>query len=278
MGRVKMTMIAGTAAIMSTAAAAADLPPVYAPVRAPVVEEFSGWYLRGDIGFSNQRVGSLFNNQVNNSTPGITLVNIDKSFDAASLFGLGIGFQFNNWLRFDVTGEFRSRANFHGLDVVTVAGIGSQPDVYSASKSEWLVLANVYADLGTWWCLTPFVGAGVGFARNTIHSFVDFATNVAPDPASGSTGFAREASKWDFAWALHAGLAYRATPGLTIELAYRYVNLGDALTGDLVSFDGTQNLGPMHFRDLTSHDVKLGVRWSLQPEPMRYMPPLVTKG
>ena len=33
-------------------------PPPYAP---PVVEDFGGWYLRGDIGFSNQRVDRLNN-------------------------------------------------------------------------------------------------------------------------------------------------------------------------------------------------------------------------
>jgi opacity protein-like surface antigen len=132
-------------------------------------------------------------------------------------------------------------------------------------------LANAYFDLGTWWCLTPFVGAGVGFARNTIHDFQDIGTSV------GSVAFGETTSKWNFAWALHAGLAYKVTPGFTVELAYRYLDLGDAESGDLVTYLGGNAVNnPMLFRDITSHDFKLGVRWSL--EPAYVPPPLVRKG
>ncbi len=36
-----------------------------------------------------------------------------------------------------------------------------------------LVLANAYVDLGTWWCVTPFIGAGVGGARVTMANYTD---------------------------------------------------------------------------------------------------------
>ena len=35
------------------------------------------------------------------------------------------------------------------------------------------MLANGYVDLGTWWCVTPFIGAGVGTARVTIANYTD---------------------------------------------------------------------------------------------------------
>jgi hypothetical protein len=38
-------------------------------------------------------------------------------FDSAGIFGLGVGYQVNNWFRADVTGQYRGNANFHGLDV-----------------------------------------------------------------------------------------------------------------------------------------------------------------
>ena len=46
-----------------------------------------------------------------------------------------------------------------------------------------------------------------------------------------STTYADDQSKWNFAWALYAGLAYQVTPSFTVELAYRYVNLGWRSTG-----------------------------------------------
>jgi opacity protein-like surface antigen len=94
-------------------------------------------------------------------------------------------------------------------------------------------------------------------------------------------GYADAASKWNFAWAAHAGVAYRVTPALTLELAYRYVDLGKGITGDIIQYDGTNSVvNPMEFKNITSHDVKLGVRWMLgEPEPVYAPPPpLVRKG
>src|SRR5438046_861255 len=164
---VKSLIAAGAATLLSSAAFAADMaiappPPMYAPP--PVVEDFGGWYLRGDIGFSNQRVDRLNNAlDANNLTSNQRL-----GFDTAGIFGLGVGYRFNNWFRADITGQYRGNANFHGLDVITFnngGALGNGADTYGASKSEWLFLANAYADLGTWWCITPFIGAGVGTAR-----------------------------------------------------------------------------------------------------------------
>jgi opacity protein-like surface antigen len=280
MRKFKALALAGAAMFLSVPAAlSADLPPLIHKAPPPVpVEEFGGWYLRGDIGMSNQRVGELFNELYN--TPGVVVTNLDKGFDSAPIYGFGVGYQFNSWFRADVTGEYRGKANFHGLDIYTpepASGTGVGSDDYSGSKSEWVFMANAYVDLGTWWSLTPFVGAGIGAAYNTIHHFRD--TNV----PTGGVAYADSASKWNFAWALHAGVAYNVTPGLTIELAYRYLSLGDAQTGDVITYNGVSTIdNPMHFRDLTSHDIKLGVRWLLDqpvaPPPPDFGPPLVSKG
>jgi opacity protein-like surface antigen len=271
MGRVRITLLAGAAAIVSTSALAADLPPVMYH-KAPVVEEFSAWYLRGDIGMSNQKVDRIHNILMDDA-PQFTWV--DKGgFSSAPIFGLGVGFQLNNWLRFDATGEWRGGATFQAMDRFFNTGTDRvNTNDYTAVKSEWVLLANAYFDLGTWWCLTPFVGAGVGFSRVTIDHFRD--NNI----IEGGGGVADAASKWNFAWALHAGLAYRVTPGFTVELAYRYLNLGDGITADVFNIDGTNSTigNGTTFHGLTSHDLKLGVRWSLDAMPA-YAPPLMRKG
>ena len=66
-----------------------------------------------------------------------------------------------------------------------------------------------YLDLGTWWCFTPFVGAGIGVSPTHGHSFTDIGTTGRGAPASRYAD--ADASKWNFAWALHAGLAYKVT-------------------------------------------------------------------
>ena len=273
--RLKLSALAVVASVaVFNGAHAADMP---APVLAPAVD-YSGWYLRGDIGFSNQSVGSLFNvNYANFSS----VQNIDKGFDAAPFFGLGVGYTVNNWLRFDVTGEYRGAANFHGLDVGAIPAGGFADDRYTGSKSEWTFMFNGYVDLGTWWNITPFVGAGVGFSRNTISNFGDISVCLNSNScvaSGGSDAFGPTASKWNFAWALHAGLAYQVYRNVTLELAYRYIDLGNAESGNLVAFDGTNNIvNPMEFHHLTSQDIKLGVRFNFggyEPPP----PPLRSRG
>jgi opacity protein-like surface antigen len=224
-------------------------------------EQFAmGWYLRGDIGFSNQQVSKLENAFLPNNAN-----HISSDFSSAGIFGVGLGMQFNNWLRADVTGEYRMKADYNGLDVI---------------GKEMLFLLNAYMDLGTWWCVTPFVGAGIGFARVTISDFID---NSISKP---SIAFGGEESQWNFAWALHAGLAYQATNNLAIEFAYRYTNLGDGMAGDVITYTGDNVINnPTTFKNITSHDFKLGLRWTCCDEPApppppvpMYQPPVISKG
>jgi len=276
MRSVKSFIAAGAVSLLSSGAFAADLPiaapPMYAP---PPPAEFGGWYLRGDIGMTNQQMKSL-----NNPDPNAALfTSVGTGFDSATLFDLGVGYQFNNWFRADVIGQWRGRANFHGSQFTDAFAGSALVDNYSGSKSEAVVMVNGYVDLGTWWCVTPFIGAGVGTSYNKISGFRD-------DGFGDSFGVARPSSfvyatdngKWNFAWALHAGLGYHVTPNVALELGYSYMNLGDATTGANSNFAGTATSQfPWTMKDITSHDLKLGVRWYLDSLPV-YAPPLVRKG
>jgi opacity protein-like surface antigen len=276
MRSVKSLVAAGAASLLSSVAFAADMPSIappppmdYAP---PPVEDFGEWYLRGDIGFSNQRVERLNNVlDVGNATSVQSL-----NFNTAGFYGLGVGYRVNNWFRADVTGEYRGNSQFFGTDRITYPG-GIGTDTYHATKNDWVVLANAYVDLGTWWCITPFIGAGVGVAYNKIEHFRD--TNV----IAGGGGWAESGTKTNLAWALHAGASYKVTSNFAVELSYRYLNLGKAETGTLVNLDPTlvsgNPLAPVTFNNLQSHDVMLSMRWLLQqeaPPPPPY--PIMRKG
>jgi opacity protein-like surface antigen len=275
-------LAAGAVAILSTAAFAADMPiappPMYGP---PPVQDFGGWYLRGDVGMTNSRA-TLHVNNYDTLPAGSNLQQLGHGFSGGTSWGLGVGYQFNSWFRADITGEYRSRVNFTGTDFATIPAFGPISDVYNGGFKSWVGLVNVYADLGTWWCLTPFVGAGIGAAHVETTGLQDSGalfTNVGgQNVVTGASYFANGASTTNFAWAAHAGVAYRVTNSFTVELAYRYLDMGTAVHGNGRSFDGS-NAGPssFQFRDLTSQDLRLGVRWTccdVPPPP----PPLVTKG
>lgn len=242
------------AAIAIPSAQAADLS--YEPV--PVAPEvFGGWYLRGDIGYSNQQVDKLDNVLYD------TAEDVDNKFadfDGGVTFGGGIGYRFSKWFRADVTGEYRSKTDFSGYDIYTFQG-ADFPDHYDAKKSEILALANGYVDLGSWHGLSPFIGAGVGMANVEISGFTDTGIGVSGDPSSA---YGADHDEWNFAWALYAGVGFEVNEALTLELAYRYLDMGDGESGDLIASDGTDDFdNPMEFKDITSHDVRLGVRYAI---------------
>lgn len=238
---------------------AADMPEPIIEVEQP---SYGGWYLRGHIGMSNQRVKSL--DTVLFDDPGIIEHGwLDKGkFGSAPIFSVGVGYQYNDFLRGDITAEYRGASEFNALDYVTYntgAGVVTRTNDYRAKKSEWLFLANAYADVGTFYGITPYVGAGIGASRNTISGYRDI--NI----INGGGSYAGSASKWNLAWALHAGVGIKATERMTVDLGYSFVNLGDARTGTIFNDDPALNLpnDGMHFKDITSHDFKLGVRYSL---------------
>ncbi len=83
---------------------------------------------------------------------------------------------------------------------------------------------------------------------------------------TGGVAYADAASKWNFAWALHAGVSYKINSQLSFEFAYRYANLGDGITGDIITYTGISTVNnPMEFRNITSHDLKFGLCWLLEP-------------
>jgi len=276
MRSVKFLLAAGAATLISSTAFAADMPiappPMYAPPAQPA--DFGGWYLRGDIGFSNQQFKDLRSTDAALYAP---LVSFEQtsSVNTGGIFDVGVGYQFNNWFRADVIGQYRGKSNFLATDIYSFTNAGaitSGVDTYTGTKSEWLFLANGYVDLGTWWCVTPFIGAGLGASRVTISNFVD--TNT----PTGGVNVSGPGSKWNFAWAAHAGVAYTISPSVTLELAYSYVNLGNGVTANSHNFNAPLSPYVFEVKNITSNDLKLGVRWNLDSPPVYAPPPLVTKG
>jgi opacity protein-like surface antigen len=248
---------------MSTAAGfAADIieePPVIEP---EVIVAAGGWYLRGDLGMSNQQLHGGLSNELFDTVD--TLEFLDEGhFSSAPTFQVGVGYQWNEWMRFDATAQYRGKSEFSALDRYEVVDDGDPTtwdgaNDYSAKKSEWLLLANAYVDLGTFSGITPYVGGGLGMSRNTISDFRDVNT-----PNNG-VAYGNGHSQWEFAWALHTGVAMDVTERMSFDLGYSYINMGDAASDDVVAFDGTNNVkNPMKFEEITSHDLKFGLRYKL---------------
>ena len=233
------------------AAVAADLPYVE-----PVPLVTGGWYLRGAIGMSNQRLDNLEYQYF--EAPGYATSWINKGdFSSAPTFSLGAGYKFNDWFRADLTGQYRGKADFYASQLVTPPTGAPYTDDYTARKSEWLFLANGYVDLGTYKGITPYLGAGIGTSRNTISGFRDV------NPELGASGYAGSKSQWNLAWALHAGLGFQVTENLIFDLGYSFVDLGNARTDTAYNSDPAYSRANdgFKFKNITSHDVNFGIRY-----------------
>ena len=261
MSKLHMALAVGAGLAVASSAGAADFIPeapvvtYEEPASAPV---YGGWYLRGHLGMSNQRLGRMTNPDFAVLTAAHEFLD-SGDFDSGSLFGGGIGYRVNHYLRLDGIVEYRGKTRFRALDRYDSDGDGlwDGTNDYDAKKSEWLLMANAYADLGEFYGITPYIGAGIGVSRNTIHDFRDI--NV----PTGGVAYGGTRSDWELAWALHAGLGVKATNRLTIDLGYSYVHLGDGRTNRVYAYDGSGSVAPFTLKDIASHDFKLGVRYSL---------------
>jgi opacity protein-like surface antigen len=304
MGSLKTLAVAGVVVLgVSATAFAADLPPppVLEPAAPKALSVGGGWYLRGDIGIGTNRHEPDIEFTSNGGPvplgAGATFIVDDFKMGSSPFFGVGIGYQFNSWLRADLTAEYRGSASLQGRDTFlfpATATTGNRlTNNYSGSIQTNLFLANIYADLGTFCgfgCITPFVGAGLGFASHKVSQITDYSVrgpyNTASAPTSVFTGgtfafntYFAEKTKTNFAWALMAGLGVDVTKNVKLELGYRYVNMGKAESGpaELSGLaDNPANL-QVKFKDLDSHDFRMGMRWLLNADccaaPVAYTPP-----
>ena len=185
---------------------------------------------------------------------------VSQSVSDAYFIGAGIGHEWNNWLRFEANVEYRARARYAFLGAFEGPAPGSVLlDQFEGYIKSWLFMGSAFVDLATWWdCVTPFVGAGIGVAMNQMDSFND----VTPftGGASSSFGVGRGTTTWSMAWALYAGVAYRLSKTATVELTYRYLDLGSAR--ETLDCDDGCSSYRFDFKNLYSHDFMLGLRWA----------------
>jgi opacity protein-like surface antigen len=262
---VSVTLLIGAAvaAMLGTTAFAADMPQyappqpqlTYQPMQLIVAQPEGAWYLRGDIGVG---ITEMFDITYLPSAPDVgNGFAFDQNSNSDTVFiNAGVGYEWNNWLRFDVIAEYRNAIQINARGVYNAAT--GEGDAYQGYLKSWLLLANAYVDLGTWNCVTPFVGFGVGGAYNEMADLVDMGIGTT------GAGFGRNSTNLSPAWAFYAGVNYSVTQNFSVELAYRYLNYGSVT--DTVDCIGGCSPDSYKFSNLVSNDFMLGMRWRFPVE------------
>lgn len=267
-------------------------PGAVTPVPHPVPAAASGWYLRGDVAANANQIGSL--KQDNLTLNGGSF--LSKSASNTASVGVGVGYRFNDTLRVDATWELRTGSNLKAVDNVRILNSRGQTaadiySVYDGNIGTQVALLNAYIDLANWNGLTPFIGASIGVARNSISglttsnaSTLNIYSATAPYDltsriSDASSGYSPDRVRYSFAWGLTAGLAYAVSDRLTLEMAYRYLNLGNGAQTSLIHCTCGTIGTPLKVGNLSSHDAKLGMRWTFSDTPrvMSHYQPVVAK-
>ena len=260
----KAAISIGLAALLShgAQALAADLLPPAPSLDSPALrgrfDGDSGAYLRADAGFGQLRArnaASVF------AAPLPGFQQDATRLDRSTLLGLGAGYQFNEFVRADVTGEYRGSASYSArASYADSANCGAArcAETYTGALRGAAVMGNVYGQIGSWFDVTPFIGLGLGFARTTFAPLYVVAGN------GHGAGQTQEVSQVRPAFALMAGGAWDLSSSVKIDAGYRYMMLGSALSGAMACTPATGPCaGQVQKLGVASHDLRVGLRYGL---------------
>ena len=270
-----------TSLLLSSSAGSALAADMNYPVPSPEftnVEYGSGWYLRGDIGYtlSTESTLSYFSDARYDYD--------NQSLDNAHSWSIGAGYNFNDTFRADLTFERSAGHDWRGTSVGTLCGgLGTEGDCYSEDSASFdrnTLMANAYVSLGTYHGFTPYVGAGLGLTHLEWSGYSSDAyctvdpgedctygahTGLTPDPETyfgGTTSYDGE-SVTALTYALTTGFDYRLTQNWLMDVGYKYTNIhgGKVIAKDANGPGSPQ--GASKFTDLSIHEVKVGLRYEI---------------
>ncbi len=274
---MRLVTASSIAALVGIAAPAqaADLDQIIYARELPVtqsVEVGSGWYLRGDLGYSTKTRGAATNYSVFSAGPPATFTS--TPYNSASLKrhwsgSLGVGYNFTDYLRGDLSFDY-SRGRFHGTTSSAAACAGSAVGQCSSADTQTFeqygFMANAYVDLGTFVGFTPYLGAGAGLTRVTWKPYTNDQTCVGACGAVVATDrISSGTQSWRFTYALMGGVSYDITKDLKLDVGYKYskIKSGSQANFDAASITAGASGSQVSDNGFAKHEVRVGLRYSL---------------
>jgi len=211
-------------------------------------------YFRGDIGASLSTSANFGDNESNNflicGNAPCTVPGRFSDFGSAGVLDAGMGARIGPNARIEAALGYRNYA-LRAFD----AGVPSAE--FKANISSVSAMANAYYDFaGPGW--VPYLGLGIGTAQNKIDtlSFTDGFSFFGSVPGG---------TKSNFAWSLMAGAGLPLSRDTTLDLGYRYMDLGkvEIPAGVPVTSNGVIVPPPYGGAtgNLRAHEFTIGVRF-----------------
>jgi opacity protein-like surface antigen len=219
-----------------------DSGPAYAPEYRPASNPC---YMRADVGYGWSGKATLRRSSYddNDNYLGDDVTGSKSSGAWLTDLGLGCG-QGSHGFRGELVLGLRGSQSITGM---TLDGVGMEADVRSYTG-----MMNAYYDMGSFGGFVPYVGAGIGAAYNKMGNVTQ----------TGG-GYVDGGEHVSLAWSLLAGVGYKISDRLTLDLGYRYIDLGSVSSSEVKHCPcGDASLtNRLKADDLTAHELKLGMRF-----------------
>ena len=167
----------------------------------------------------------------------------------SAVVGLAIGNRLPNNMRVELSYGYRGGFALDDKDVPLTA--------FKADITSHAVLANVYWDFGaSRRGMAPYLGFGLGWARNTVGtiSATDTAGTISRAPGGTDSGLA---------WQLSAGIGWPVSPTAVFDLGYRYFSAGNIETevGNVTQGGATVSTYQGAEGILSAHEIIAAIRF-----------------
>ena len=263
-------------------------PAVPVPAPIPIPDQFS-WYVRGDAGYSVKSQGSM-------GVSGPATILNSQPNDGPFQGSLGFGRYITPSLRAEFGIDLRNdrtiaKGGSYTFTRTEQVAPGPPPSIDThtyltdrqdnTNQATHTFMASAYYDLKTGTSFTPYVGAGAGLAltvtkRNynetanctkTVNSDTGAVLDAQGNPVctaalqSMSAQDSQVVNKWGPAMSLMTGIAYQVTPGVSVDMGYRFMWQGTTTTIDMATLQGASSR--IATSTHTDHELRMGVRWDI---------------
>jgi len=171
---------------------------------------------------------------------------LNQSFDSGFNVGARAGYEWDNW-RFE--GEYSYRQN-----ASNATALGSRLNGTVSSNS---FMANAIYDFNIGWPLTPHIGMGVG------------AVDLSGSLNGPNIGFRSRTSDTVFGYQAIAGIRYKFTPNLALDVDYRYRGTSGVnyTTNTFTAANGVTFPGRTFSASANTNNVVASLTWLFAPAP-----------
>ena len=198
----------------------------------------AGWYLRGAVGYEKSLAADFSDINCASTNPpslfGCANGNNGQAIGAYGDFGhfplveAAVGRQLLPWLRADLSVAYRFNMDYDGNANFIPPSVGYRQPV-SAKVDSLSGMVNLFVDINgllagkKLWRFQPYVGGGAGFSYNRMGQM----TFLFPDNTGAhKVSITPSGDRKDFAFMLAVGTGVILTEQLSLDIAYRYFDLG----------------------------------------------------